>query len=403
MAIWLLGGRPGGVSLYAARTLKSAKAIMLPVFAELNQKYQLGLIIRSVEGEVIEANGHIIRLHGLKDQAAAELLRGQHFDKVALDEAGAFSSELLKYSIESILLHTLIDRRGPLLIGGTPGPICAGYFYDLVGDPQGTGKSGRWPTHAWDLRQNPHLFGSPEENIAEILAANGWTEDHPTFRREVLAQWVDDAGALIYKYLGERWAPVPDIGRTVLSVDFAGSDKPEADSTAFVVGRQDHSHRPHVFIVEAFARHGINLGQIAETIRALKAKWNVSDVVVDAGALGAGYAKTLRENYNVGVRAADKTDKLARINLAIATLDTKTLHLCKDASALADEWQALCWDDSHRTHHERCSDDLSDALLYLLREFQVVAPPAQVIAQVGSYEDRLRAHAMRKHMPRSGL
>lgn len=399
MAVWLLGGKPGQVSLYCARTLKSAKATMLPVFADLNARYQLGLTIRTVEGEIIEANGHVIRFHGLKDRVAADLLRGQKFRRIASDEGGAFDDTLLEYCITNVLQHTLFDLRGDMLIGGTPGPIPKGFFYDLVGDPRGSGHKGRWPTHAWDLRSNPHLFGDPEENITELLEINGWTREHPTFRREVLAEWVNDAGALIYHYKGERFAPVPARGKTVLVVDFAGSDKPKADDCAFLVGRQDPATRPHISLLEGFRKHGIHLGQIAETIRVLCAKWNVSDIRVDAGALGAGYAKTLREVYNIDAQAADKRDKRAGIETAVACLDTDTLHICEEAAEILDEWLSLCWSEDRTGHHDRCKDDLSDALIYLLREFTCVAPPAKVITMV-TEQDRIRLAAMRRAMGR---
>lgn len=400
MAVWLLGGRAGQVSLYAARTLKSAKAIMLPVFAELNARYQLGLRIRAVEGEVHEPSGHIIRFHGLKDRAAADLLLGQKFRRIAIDEGGAFDSALYEYCITKVLQPTLFDVRGEMLVGGTPGPVPKGYFYDLVGDPNGTGAKGRWPTHGWDLRSNPHLAGDAEENIREILESNGWTLEHPTFQREVLGRWVNDAGALIYRYHGERWASVPEGGKTVLVVDFAGSDGPEADDTAFLVGRQ--RERPHFHLIEGFKKHGINIAQIADIIRSLRAKWGVNRVVVDAGALGAGYAKTLREVFKIHVEAADKRDKRARIGLAQATLDTKTLHICRDASAIVDEWLSLQWNLEHDDHHEACADDLSDALLYMLNEFNLVDPPERVIERVTDYGERVWQDVQRRQRERNG-
>lgn len=388
MAVWLLGGKAGQVSLYAARTLKSAKAIMIPVFAELNAKYGLNLVIRTVEGEVHEPNGHVIRFHGLKDRAAADLLLGQKFRRVALDEGGAFDSELLEYSITKVLQATLLDVRGDMLLGGTPGPVPKGTFYDLVGDPRGTGKAGKWPTHAWDIRDNPHI-PDVDEAISEILKLNGWTIDHPTARRELLAQWVDDAGAIIYHFNGERWASPPaKRGKVVLVVDFAGSDKPEADDTAFLVGCQDYNNRPHAHLLEGFKKHGVNLGDIAALIRQLKAKWGVSKVVVDAGALGAGYALSLKQNYNIDVEAADKRDKRARIERVVAALATNTLHVCSEASAIVDEWLSLQWDALRLTHHESCADDLSDACLYLMGEFTGVDVPSKVIEKV-TEEQRL--------------
>lgn len=397
--IWLLGGRAGEVSLFCARTLKSAKAILLPIAAELNARFSLGLIIRQAEGVIIEPSGHQIRLHGMKDKTAADLLLGQKFRRVVLDEGGAFDSELLEYCITKVLQPTLFDSRGDMMIGGTPGPVPKGTFYDIVGDPRGTGKPGRWPSHSWDLRDNPHLAGTAEENIADILSANGWTEDNPTFRREVLAQWVDDAGSIIYHYRGERWAEVPAKGRTVLVVDFAGSDKPNADDCAFIVGRQDYATRPHVHLLEGIKKHGINLSEIAALIRSLKHKWSVSKVITDEGALGAGYAKTLREVYNIDCEKADKRDKRARIERVVAALDTRTLHVCAEASSVVDEWLSLQWDATRRTHHESCADDLSDAVLYLMSEFSGVDLPATVIQRVTSEdaaEAKIRAMAMRE-------
>lgn len=397
LATCLLGGKARDVSLYCARTLKSAKAIMLPVFSELNAKYGLGLVIRAIEGEVIEPNGHIIRFHGLKDRTAADLLLGQKFRRVALDEAGAFDSELLEYCITKVLQATLIDSRGDFMLVGTPGPLPKGFFYDAVGDPLGSGAPGRWPTHAWTLQQNPHIKDA-EEAIAEILATNGWDIDNPRAQRELFGRWAFDAGALIYRYQGEQWATAPRTGKTVLVVDFAGSDKPEADDCAFLVGRQDWQARPHVFLLEGIKKHGINLSDIAALIKALTAKHGVHKVVVDAGALGAGYAKTLREVYRIECEAADKRDKRSRIELVVATLDTKTLHICADASAICDEWLSLQWDEKHLGHHESCADDLSDTLLYLMPEFTCVDPPAKVIdartkAQID--QDRLFLEAQR--------
>lgn len=401
--MYLLGGRPGQVSLYAARTLKSAKAILIPVMSELNARYGLGLTIRTVEGEIWEPNGAVIRLHGLKDNAAAELLRGQKFRRVVVDECGAFHDDLLKFAIQSILQPTLMDLRGEMLIAGTPGPIPKGLFYDLVGDPNGDGHSGRWASAGWDLKSNPHLAGTPEENLQEIIEANNWDLENPTLNREVFGKWVNDSGALIYHYRGERWATPPSDGKTVLVVDFAGSDKDNADDTAFLVGRQSPYSRPHVFLLEGFKCHGITIHGIAERIRQLQAKHNVGTVVVDAGALGAGYAITLRENFNIDCRAADKRDKRARIELAVATLDTQTLHVCEPArSIVEDEWPALAWSADHRTHNERCYDDLSDALLYILAEFVVVTPPTKVITEVTSAA-AARARAMAKATRRPGI
>ncbi len=397
LATWLLGGRAGKVSLYCARTLKSAKAILLPVFSELNAAYNLGLIIRTGEGVIIEPNGHTIRFHGLKDRTAADLLLGQEFDRVAVDEAGAFDSELLEYCIQKVLQPTLIKSRGKMMLTGTPGPIPKGYFFDCVGDPLGNKALGKWPTHAWTLLDNPHIPDAAEA-IREILEINGWTEDNPRAQRELFGRWANDAGALIYRYRGERWAKAPTAGKTVLVVDFAGSDKETADECAFLVGRQEWDKRPHVYLLEGIKKRGMNLREISEFIKALKVKHGASKVVVDAGALGAGYSKTLREVYRIENEGADKRDKRSRIEVAVAALATKTLHVCEDAAGIAGEWLSLQWDEDRMDHHESCADDLSDALTYLMGEFVCVDSPEQVIdarTQAERDQERLFAQAQR--------
>ena len=392
-AVWLLGGDPNRVSLYCARTLKSAKAILLPVLSELNARYQLGLTIRTIDGEVICQNGHVIRFHGLKDRAAADLLRGQKFQRVFLDEAGAFDDDLLRYAIEAVITHTLTDWRGEFMIGGTPGLVPSGYFFELVGDREGSGKEGRWPSHTWDLRQNPSLPGTPEERVADQLAINSWTIDHPTFRREVLAQWVDDAESKIYHYQGERWATPPDAGYSVLGVDLAGGTSIRSDDTTFVVTRQDPAQRPHVFVLHAERQHGIDVGQVAERIRELRGKYRVGKIVIDGGGLGAMVVNTLKRTYAIDCESVAKGKyKRPRIEVAQAGLRRKEIHLCEGAKALWEEWLTLAWDETRQTHHERCADDLSDAFLYALLEHLAVAPVVQ-LAPVVSDEERARGAA----------
>jgi hypothetical protein len=159
-----------------------------------------------------------------------------------------------------------------------------------------------------------------------------------------------------------------------------------------------------VFLVEGFRRHGINLSEIAALIRQLKAKWGIGRVRVDAGALGAGYAKTLREVYNLDVEAADKRDKRAGIERVVAALDTKTLHVCAEAAEIVTEWSALQWDALRRTHHESCTDDLSDTCTYLLREFTGVEPASASVTRITEAQAaRLRAERKASSGERRGL
>jgi hypothetical protein len=362
-AVWLLGGKKGQVSAYCSRTLKSSKSIMLGVFAELNARFRLNLQIRASTGTIIEPSGHVIQFYGLRDVTQADLIRGQKFRRVFIDEGGAFTDELLKYSVESVLQPTLLDLMGDMTIAGTPGPVPKGYFYDQTGNPGlGTPFPGRWPTWHWTFADNPHM--PREEVLREALEVNGWTPEHATFKREYGAIWCDDAEALIYRYRGEHWAAPPASGVTVMGVDFG-----VVDSTTWSIGRQGHNTRPHVHICETLARDHIDIDQIARITRDLREKWSVNKILADEGALGKGYANTLRNQYRLPIEPAKKQHKRARIDGCRGRLAADTLHLCEGAKPLLDEWLSLTWNDTRDDHHPRRADDISDATLYMLEEF----------------------------------
>jgi phage terminase large subunit-like protein len=366
-AVWLLGGKRGEKSAYLSRTLKSAKSIMLGVFAELNATYGLGLEIRIATGTVREPSGHTIQFYGLRDQSQADLIRGQKFRRVFVDEGGAFPDDLLKYSIESVIQPALIDLQGSLIVAGTPGPIPRGYFYSMTGNP-GLDEPmiGRWPVSYWTFKDNPHV---PREAVLEeALTVNGWTADSPTFRREYLGIWCEDLDALIYRYRGDKWAALPGPGKTVLALDF-GSGEKGCDSTTWTVWRQPYNERPHLYCLEAIARDDIELPEVAQITRDLREKWSVNKIVADEGALGKSIARSLRSQYKLPIEAAKKQDKRGRILSMRGRLDSGTVHLCPLAAPLAEEWQALCWNDTRSDHHPRQVDDLSDSGLYGTEEF----------------------------------
>lgn len=406
-AVWLLGGKPLQKSAYVSRTLKSAKAIMLGVFAELNAKFSLGLDIRASTGTITEPNGHIIQLYGIRDQSQADLIRGQKFRRVFVDEGGAFTDDLLKYSLESVLQPTLLDLRGEMIVAGTPGVIPQGYFYDMTGNP-GLKEPfpGRWPTHHWTYQDNPHM---PREAVLEeALTVNGWTENSPTFRREYGAIWCEDQDAIIYRYKPELyqadavtplWSKCNEPGKTVLSIDF-GSGEKRRDATTWTVWRQPYNTQTHVFCLFALARDEIELEEVAAITRQLRERFSVNKLVADEGALGKALAKALRYTYKLPIEAAIRQDKKGRILSARGRLAAQTLHLCEEAAPLWQEWRTLCWNETRDDHHERQPDDLSDSALYGLEEFagwQETLPEKPVV----TLAEMQRAQAMQKASQRA--
>lgn len=366
---------------------------MLGVFAELNAAYGLGLEIRASTGTIIEPSGHIIQFYGLRDVTQADLMRGTKFRRVFIDEGGAFTDELLKYSVESVIQPTLVDLRGEMIVAGTPGPIPKGYFYDITGNPGLSSPfPGRWPTWHWTFEHNPHV---PRELVLEeALQVNGWTPEHATFRREYGGIWCEDAEALIYRYKGEQWAPVPNSGVTVMAIDFG-----VVDQTTWSIGRQPFDCKPHVFVCETLAKDHIELPEIAAITRNLREKWSVNRMVADEGALGKALANELRR-YRLPIEPAKKADKRGRIDGCRGRLMADTLHLCEGAKGLHDEWLSLCWNDLRDDHHPRQLDDNSDAVLYMLEEFSAWEHET-IKAKDITLQEAIRLNAMNKASRRS--
>jgi len=393
-AVWLLGGKAGQVSAYCARTLKSAKGIMIAIFAELNAKHRLGLQIRASTGTIIEPSGHVIQFYGIRDSNQADLMRGPKFRRVFVDEGGAFDDELLKYALESVLQPTLLDLRGEMVVAGTPGPIPKGYFYDMTGNPGlEDPQPGRWPVTHWTFRDNPHM---PRELVLEeALEVNGWTPQHSSFRREYDAIWCEDAEALVHHYHGEQWAKPPASGMTIMALDFG-----VVDQTAWSIGRQGYETRPHIHVCETMGKNNLDLPEIASITRAFREKWQVNRIVADEGALGKGYGNNLRNQYRIPIDAAPKMHKRARIDDVRGRCAADTFHLCEGAKSLYDEWLSLCWNERRDDYHERASCDISDATGYMTEAFSAWEHPADTKIENVTLQEAIRLAAMNKAMRR---
>lgn len=382
---WLLGGPAGQMSIYGAPTLKSAKNNIMGTFAEMSERWGLNLSISTATGTIVEPSGHRVQLYGLHSRADIDLIRGlRKVRRVLLDECGALSvpqrdgdesNDNLKYAVESVFQPMLIDVKGELCATGTPGRFKAGYFYRLTGNPGASPPSaGAWPCSHWELRDNPHVDGLELEE--QVLAANGWTRDHPTFLREYRAIWADDTESIVYDYQGPRFAEVNTNGVTALVVDFG-----HVDRTAFLVGRQDISQGPELRLIDAYARGGMSLGEIAAKITQLMRQHRVNLVYADEGALGKTLAESLRRQYGLPIEPAPKRNKRGRIDNVRGRLTSKTLLVCQAAAAILDEWAILSWNETRDDHHESHVDDLSDCCAYMcalevFTQLDLYVPPA---------------------------
>lgn len=198
---------------------------------------QLGLVVgRDIEFHeaklklVCLRTGAELRLVGLDDKAEINKLRGQPFDEVDIDETSLYSPRILEELVHQCIEPRLGDRLGCIVMGGTPGHILRGLFYETTapGSPLHRPYKDRdredyrnwmgWSSHAWTLKDIAEL---PEAQTrypalvnlwADALLKkerNGWSDDHPIWQREYLGRWASDNTAKVFNYSPERnqWDP----------------------------------------------------------------------------------------------------------------------------------------------------------------------------------------------------
>lgn len=374
--------------LYLTLTRSNAKEIFWPELLALNERYALGGEVRVSELSIRLPGGAPIVLRGADKESELAKVRGKHFRRVIIDEASYFRHGFLESLIQRDLRAALSDYTGALVVMGTPPPLASGFFYDIC-----RGRlSAKWDVHHWTLADNPRHPAlasgrSARDVFREVLDEFGWSESDPTFRREYMGEFVEDANALLYAY-DDAVNGVDDIDErgewsTVMGIDL-GSD----DRTAVVVlGWRAHERVLYVLAERATPPDGrTDIDDVVDIVRPLAERWQPEAMVIDQGGLGKMIANTLRERYALPVEAADKSRKGEHIALMNTDLRRGRLRCRRDSMFAADARRV-----------ERCPralaagrieeraggyhSDITDAVLYAWRRArhyaEVAAPGAR--------------------------
>lgn len=408
-AIKVMQENPGCRIPYIALTRKSAEGILWASIKEVNDELGLGLVPHKADLAWVSPNGSTLFLVGANKADEIEKLRGQKFPLVGIDEAGSFRATLLNLLVEDVLEASLMDYDGTLVLVGTPTAACVGYFHEVT-----TGRQKGWSVHHWTVLDNPHIPHA-ESWLAALRARKGWTEDHPTYRREYLGEWARDESALVYKISrarnGIRTMPEGYSPHSPAWVHIIGIDYGYVDACAWAVlafRRNRKSGDKGVYVVESFKRStlppeehlemlddmasrgmpvemqrqkdaGLLPDEAAWITSKLIHKYQPSRVVGDAGGLGKPYIEEAKRRWKLPIQNADKARKLAQIELVNDGLRVSRIHVMLDANHdLLAEAEILQWDmekvevsagglvrhEMRRVIDKRFEDHLCDAWQY---------------------------------------
>jgi hypothetical protein len=387
--------------------------LLMTAFGIPGKAYQNEMYVKLV-------NGSIIYILGADKRDAIEDFRGGQYDLVVIDECKSYPVDLLHEMIYQVVNPTLRDRRGTLLLIGTPGSVFQGPFFEATypGFEQtvGKGKSAvsrpasrlygaperfwndnptlrpAWSRHTWQITDNvamPHLW---EEALQEKEDA-GWADDEPIWLRESLAQWVKGSNEFVYAYANlfsadsqrVHWQPDFQAGNKfgLIPADtewryLLGVDTGYVDAFAMVVG----AYNPHdgiLYHLEDFHEPRLDpIDQANEIQRMVRKYGRFNAIVVDPGGGGKGLAEMIRQRMQIPAKIAEKTHKNAYTEFVNADFRAGRVKIIP-RSDLATQLATLQFDLSsgksieelarreRLTENKSQPNDLCDAFLYMWR------------------------------------
>jgi hypothetical protein len=420
MAALITGeAKPGAISIVISLNLKQLKRLYWQggpsgLFT-LARDFKLNLTYHHSMLRWEHENGSIGYLMGAEDEEQLEVLRGLEADLYLIDECKSFVPNRLRTLLVEIIGPQRNSRKGRIVMIGTPGFITAGPFWEAScpqafdenkrpfsvpygqKDPFGRDPRRIWSRHTWTLQDNSVMRHQWDEALLD-KEKNGWSDDHPVWRREYLGEWTTSADGLVYTYVDARglgianWSPArTDDNPTGLPAEGApwrlvgGLDLGFQAPTAFVIaayssklGELRHVHdesHPHMLVDD-----------VADMLRKASERFGVIEVIyADAGNLGTMVVQTLAQ-MGFPIEKAEKREKFDHIELLNSALARGEIKIIPSEIALADGWKSTleeqlltdAWDLEKGTREELARagrlredesipNDTTDAFLYLYR------------------------------------
>lgn len=375
IALALLDAGANEWVIYAARTASIARDLIWVHLEKLNEKHGLGWEMHAHLGLVRTPAGASFRVLGVDKKKEVQKIRGYKLRLAIFDEASTYQ-EHLEELVRECAEPGLMDLGGRLVLSGTPGVVCEGYWFEAS-----TGEIPKFSVHAWTVRENPLFPRDPEEALREVREENEWTEEDATYRREYLGEWVEDPSALVYKFVAARNTcdelPVefdPATWLCTLGIDFGMTD----ECAWVVLGSPKHSK--DIFVLHAEKHSELLPDEAAAITAGLVQRFRPVRLVGDGGGLGKPYIREFNRRWahdaGITVSLAEKVDKAGAISLLNGDMrgggskpDTARIRLHMPAAKeLAGEIKHLPWlDRAHTKENPSFPNHCADAFLYAWR------------------------------------
>ncbi len=391
LALALEMSGPNEWSTYAAVTRKLAKDLIWARLVELNDTHAFGWKMLHHEAAIETPRGARFRCLGFDSWPELQKTRGYKLRCAIFDEPATFADKLDEL-VRECVGPALADLRGWLIVNGTPGLICSGWWHSVS-----TGQTPRFRTFGWTCLQNTKLPRDPVAMLAEERSENGWAEDDPTYRREWMGEWFQNPDAQIYRVVEHRDAidVLPDgyaergEGWTfVLGVDWGYSPDP----CAWVVLGSPRNSRV-IYVVHDEQHHELLPDEAAAVTARLVERFDPARVVGDPA--GAAYIAEWNRRHAADAKAwmqpADKLGKVDAIEIVNGELRSERWKVYRPgAPNWLREAKALPWkNDRREEEHPSYANHSLDAALYASRAHRAYLHAVPTAAPTPNEAERL--------------
>ena len=194
--------QPSAPCYYIVLTKTMAKGILWDNprtgIKALDEQFELNLHYNNAMCIATFPNGSRIHLMGCERTSEVDKMRGIPMVRATFDECKSIPTGTLQMMVEDIIGPRMGDYRGIITVGGTPGSVLSGMFYDATrNEPEE--RLPIWSFHDWDVSANtkmPHLW----EEALIVKQRNRWDDDHETWMREYRGKWTADSSNLVYRF-----------------------------------------------------------------------------------------------------------------------------------------------------------------------------------------------------------
>lgn len=364
----------------------SIKRIYWRTVKKLNDDLDLHLEFNEADLTVTFPNGSIIYFAGANNAEEIEKLRGSAYDGVVVDECKSFNLRVFDELIDDVIRPALSDRKGTLILIGTPGRVLAGTFYlatafpapvmrDATGNEYKTNvrygspdwvPSVPWSSHHWTAEDN---LGNPGIWVDHLdhKKRMRWADNHPTWRREYLGEWVIDTNFLMFRYDPTKchWSDLPTghLWNYVLGID-PGYD----DAFGFVVLAYSPSH-PNIYEVYSEAIPKLNITNAAKHIKHLEEEFGGFECMTgDRAGLGKMIFEEFATIHDIYIIRAEKGEKEDFVELINTDFDQGIICI-KPYSKLAEQLleHRFVIKNGRRRDSDETANDCCDAFVYAYR------------------------------------